>query len=302
MMAGDENQVIDNEPLAAVSSGSELSQGLAAVMAQEKRPLYFASYSSDKFDEYRFLVGSYADLKWFKLTIEEIKTLDFDVMVRRKIQLVKQYLPYSPFLVEQTGLIVHAWQKLPGPMTGQFMETVGTAGICQMMTTFSHREATAVTYLGYHSEDGVVDVFQGYIRGRIAHEPRGSDGYGWASIFIPDGSEQTYAEMSFEKRIDISTRTRATSQFYTAVFKEADVSELAKQRLRLRTLIYNSFNLSELKQLTFALGIDYEELGEGNKTEKIQELILYCDRHRLLPQLLTALRAERPRADWPVFA
>ena len=276
--------------------------GLASVIAQEKRPLYFASYSADKFDEYRFLVGSYADLKWFRLTIEEIKTLDFDVMVRRKIQLVKQHLPYSPFLVEQTGIIIEAWQKLPGPTTGLFMETVGNSGICQMMTGFTHREATAVTYLGYHAENGEVDVFRGQFRGRIAREPRGDHGYGWAAIFIPDGFEQTYAEMSFEKRIDISTRMKATNEFYTAVFKEADVSELAQQRLRLRTLIYHSFNLSELKQLTFALGIDYEELGEGNKTERIQELILYCDRHRMLPQLLATLRAERPRADWPIFA
>jgi non-canonical purine NTP pyrophosphatase (RdgB/HAM1 family) len=283
-------------------SEQESTIGLTAVLAQEKRPLYFASYSSDKFDEYRFLIGSYADLKWFKLTIEEIKTLDFDVMVRRKIQIVKQHLPYSPFLVEQTGIIIHAWQKLPGPTTGLFMETVGNSGICQMMSGFTHREATAVTYLGYHSEDGGVDVFRGRIRGRIATEPRGDHGYGWATIFIPDGYDQTYAEMSFEKRIDISTRMRATNKFYTAVFKEADVSELAQQRLRLRTLIYNFFNLGELKQLTFALGIDYEELGEGNKTEKIQELILYCDRHMILPQLLAACRAERPRVDWPVFA
>ena len=182
------------------------------------------------------------------------------------------------------------------------METVGNQGICQMMQGFKHREATAVTYLGYHSEDGLVDVFRGRIRGRIAQEPRGDHGYGWAAIFIPDGFDQTYAEMSFEKQINISTRMRATSKFYTAVFKEADVSQLAKQRLRLRTLIFNSFNLNELKQLTFALGIDYGELGEGNKTDKIQELILSCDRHRLLPQLLTTLRAERTRVDWPVFA
>lgn len=276
--------------------------GLASVMAQEKRPLYFASYSSDKFEEYRFLVGSYADLKWFRLTIEEIKTLDFDVMVRRKIQIVKQHLPYSPFLVEQTGIVIHAWQKLPGPTTGLFMETVGNGGICQMMQGFKHREATAVTYLGYHSEDGVVDVFLGEVHGRIAPEPKGDQAYGWASIFIPDGYEQTYAEMSFERRIDISTRMRATSAFYTAVFTEANVANLPGMRVRLRNLITRHFNLSELSQLSFALGIDYEELSGSNKAEKVQELILYCDRHMILPQLLAACRAERPRVDWPVFA
>ncbi|MCP4423762.1 MAG: hypothetical protein GY803_04645, partial [Chloroflexi bacterium] len=160
----------------------------------------------------------------------------------------------------------------------------------------------AVTYLGYHAVNSDVEVFQGAVEGTIAPEPRGDHGYGWAALFIPDGYNQTFAEMPFEKRIYISTRMRAMNEFYTAVFKEADVSELAQMRLRLRSLIFNHFNLNELKQLTFSLDIHYGELGEGNKTDKIQELILYCDRRMILPKLLTACRAERPRVDWPVFA
>lgn len=277
------------------------SQGLAAVITHAKQPLYFASNSAEKFDDYRFLVGSYADLKWFRLTIEEIKTLDFDVVVRRKIQLVKQFLPYSPFLVEQTGIIIHAWQRLPGPTTGLFMETLGNSGICRMMQGFKAREASIVTYLGYHATNGEVEVFLGKVNGRIADEPRGDQGYGWASIFIPDGYDKTHAEMTYEKRIDISTRMRATREFYSAVFKEADVTDLAQMRLHLRNLIARHFNLGELSQLSFALGIDYEELGGSNKTEKVQELILYCDRHMILPQLLAACQAERKRVDWPVF-
>ncbi len=280
----------------------KVENGLTAVLAQEKQPLYFASNSTDKFDEYRFLVGSYADLKWFQVTIEEIKTLNFDITVRRKIQLVAQYLPYSPFLVEQTGLILHAWGQLPGPSTGQFMESVGVEGICKMMGQFENKRATAVTYLGYHATDGKVNVFQGTVSGHIAPEPRGDYGYGWASLFIPDGHDKTLAEMPFEKRIYISNRMRAANLFYTAVFKEADVSQLAQMRLRLRTLIAKHFNLSEMSQLIFALGIDEEELGGRNKTEKVQELILYCDRHMRLPDLLAACRAARPRVDWPAFA
>jgi XTP/dITP diphosphohydrolase len=292
---------VDNSLIPQEESEQASSQSLASVITQVKQPLYFASNSADKFDEYRFLFGSYADLKWFRLTIEEIKTLDFDVMVRRKLQLVKQYLPYTSFLVEQTGIIIHAWQHLPGPTTGLFMEAVGNSGICRMMQGFTAREASAVTYLGYHAMNGEVEVFLGAVNGRIANEPRGDKGYGWAPIFIPDGYDQTYAEMTFEKRIDISTRMRATRNFYSAVFKEVDVTDLAHMRLHLRNLIARHFNLGELSQLSFALGIDYEELGGGNKTEKVQELILYCDRHMILPQLLNACRKARKKVVWPVF-
>ena len=60
----------------------------------------------------------------------------------------------------------------------------------------------------------------------------------------------------------------------------------------LRNLITRHFNLSDLNKLSFDLGIDFEELSGSNKTEKVQELILYCDRHMILPQLLAACRAE----------
>ena len=36
--------------------------------------------------------------------------------------------------------------------------------------------------------------------------------------------------------------------------------------------------------------------------EKHPQLILYCDRHMIPPQLLAACHTERPRVDWPVFA
>lgn len=171
--------------------------------------------------------------------------------MRRKIQLVTHYLPYSPFLVEQTGLILHAWGQLPGPSTGQFLESVGTAGICKMVSRFEDRRATAVTYLGYHAANGEVDVFLGAIEGQIATGPRGDHAYGWAALFVPDGYDQTLAEMTFEKRIDISTRMKATSAFYTAVFKEDDASK-SKAVSYKRLLAIEAYLQTEVNEL-FAL-------------------------------------------------
>jgi inosine triphosphate pyrophosphatase len=76
---------------------------------------------------------------------------------------VRKQLPYLNFIVEQTNLVVHAWSKLPGNLTGEFIESVGIEGICKMLQPFEDRGATAVTDLGYHAADGKVYIFRGQV-------------------------------------------------------------------------------------------------------------------------------------------
>ena len=64
-------------------------------------------------------------------------------------------------------------------------------------------------------------------------------------------------------------------------------------------LLVHTFDLEELRTLCFELGIPYDELGGEGLRGKGRELLLYAERHGWLPQLLTALRRERPTVDWP---
>ncbi len=48
--------------------------------------------------------------------------------------------------------------------------------------------------------------FEGIVQGRILTEQRGSGGFGYDPIFLPDGSNRTLAEMSLEEKIRISHR------------------------------------------------------------------------------------------------
>jgi XTP/dITP diphosphohydrolase len=49
----------------------------------------------------------------------------------------------------------------------------------------------------------------GTLRGRIAHEPRGSEGFGFDPIFIPDGEQQTVAELGNDWKTEHSHRANA---------------------------------------------------------------------------------------------
>jgi hypothetical protein len=59
------------------------------------------------------------------------------------------------------------------------------------------------------------------------------------------------------------------------------------------------FDLSELHQLWFDLGIDYEELAGQRKSDAARELIVYAERHGRIDVLLARCREPRPNATWP---
>ncbi|MCP5101454.1 MAG: hypothetical protein GY943_38400, partial [Chloroflexi bacterium] len=59
------------------------------------------------------------------------------------------------------------------------------------------------------------------------------------------------------------------------------------------------FNVDELRQLCFALSIEYEDIPGDTRMAKVQALIAYCLRHNQLPQLEAQLRDLRPKVAWP---
>jgi XTP/dITP diphosphohydrolase len=51
--------------------------------------------------------------------------------------------------------------------------------------------------------------FENDVHGEVAPEPRGKYGFGWNAIFIPDGLDKTYAEMTDDEVRPFSVRAQA---------------------------------------------------------------------------------------------
>ena len=58
-------------------------------------------------------------------------------------------------------------------------------------------------------QNGEITQFEGSIKGQIISELRGTQGFGYDPVFVPEGYETTFAEMSLEEKGRISHRARA---------------------------------------------------------------------------------------------
>ena len=56
---------------------------------------------------------------------------------------------------------------------------------------------------------GEIHQFEGDVRGHILDAPRGTEGFGYDPVFVPDGHDRTFAEMSIAEKNGLSHRTRA---------------------------------------------------------------------------------------------
>ena len=111
-------------------------------------------------------------------------------------------------LVEDSGLAMAAWSGFPGALVKWMEKTVGLDGIARMLDAFPDRAATAVCAVAYF--DGrQLGIGRGEVRGTIAAAPRGSGGFGWDRLFVPEGETRTFAEMAPSEKDAVSHRRRA---------------------------------------------------------------------------------------------
>lgn len=161
--------------------------------------------NESKVREFERLLG--VGLSYRKLDLPELQATDVRQVARLKAEEAYKQLG-TACLVDDTGLTIHAWGELPGALIRWFLDNVGNEGILKMLAADAPRSATVVTALGYCDGNGS-QVFTGEVRGTIASQPRGDNGFGYDAIFIPNGQEKTFAEMTHQEKDTHSMRALA---------------------------------------------------------------------------------------------
>ncbi|WP_188316796.1 non-canonical purine NTP pyrophosphatase [Solihabitans fulvus] len=140
----------------------------------------------------------------------EIQSLDPHDVAEHKAREAYRVLG-SPVLVEDTSLTFHALGRLPGPLIKWFLTELENSGLTRLLDGHEDRSATAeVVFCLYDGE--TARTFHGEVRGRIAERPRGVMGFGWDPIFVPDGHDRTWGEMSPAEQAATSVRRIALAK------------------------------------------------------------------------------------------
>lgn len=167
--------------------------------------IYFATGNKDKLKEARTILG--IDIEPLGIEVDEIQTLDPIICVEKKAEyaFAKAQIP---LFVEDTSLFFAAVNGLPGVFVDYFMKSIDVDGLLKLLKDEQNRHAKAQTSLCYF--DGKKKVVAiGIIEGTITNSQRGKNGFGWDPIFIPKGSNKTFAEMDSEEKNSISMRKLA---------------------------------------------------------------------------------------------
>jgi len=112
-------------------------------------------------------------------------------------------------LGEDSGLEVEALGGRPGVETARWAEGRHVERILEALVGVEDRRARYVCELVALESDGHELRGTGALDGHIADAPRGTDGFGFDPVFVPEGETQTVAELGDAWKAEHSHRARA---------------------------------------------------------------------------------------------
>lgn len=151
-----------------------------------------------------------------KIEIEEDQET-FEENAKKKAKEIAQ-LVNMPCIADDSGLCIEEFDGWPGVYTARFLGENATQSqrneaILEKMKYLKDekRKAKVVCVIAYY-ENGEYIIAKGEIKGKIAKEPKGENGFGFDPIFELENGK-TYAELSQKEKNAISHRKRALENF-----------------------------------------------------------------------------------------
>ena len=178
--------------------------------------IVFATNNENKLREIRNILGttfsllSLGDLKIYDDIPENEPSLEGNAM--QKARYIYKMVNI-PVFADDTGLEIESLNGLPGVNSARFAGEDKNSDsnidkVLKMMGTSVNRGARFRTVIALIL-DGSEFIFEGTVKGRIITERRGREGFGYDPVFVPDGSDLTFAEMPLNEKNMISHRAKA---------------------------------------------------------------------------------------------
>ena len=181
--------------------------------------IVFATQNKHKLEEIQKIVGdqykiiSLADLNFFEDIPETENTLVGNALM--KARFIHEKFHCNCF-ADDTGLEIDALHGAPGVYSARYAGPAcsfedNMRKVLSQMEEVSNRKAQFKTVIALIL-DNKEYLFEGSVSGTILEKKSGTQGFGYDPIFLPDGYNESFAEMSAELKNRISHRAVATQK------------------------------------------------------------------------------------------
>ncbi len=170
--------------------------------------LYFATSNKHKIEEFREFLGPRSiEVEPIDMELPEIRHTDVSEVALEKAKYATEKTGKA-VIVEDSGLYIDALKGFPGAYSAFAWKTIGLKGILSLMRNEENRSAKFVSAIAIAEPGAEPKVFVGEEQGTLTREIRGTSGFGYDPIFIPEGYDKTHAE-DIEIKRKVSHRVSA---------------------------------------------------------------------------------------------
>lgn len=181
--------------------------------------LYFASANQNKIKEVNALLPPSMVVRGIQGLVngdleETGETLQENALMKAR---AIYNLTGVPSFADDTGLEVESLNGEPGVFSARYAgpqrnDADNINKLLRELKGKPSRKARFRTVIAFVNGDEQ-QLFEGIVNGRISEQLKGENGFGYDPVFVPDGGEQTFAEMSLTDKNAISHRGRAFRAF-----------------------------------------------------------------------------------------
>lgn len=182
-------------------------------MTHMKKKLFVATHNAHKVREIAAILPDFEILADDPAGVEE-NAPDFVGNALIKVRAIAARHRGDWCLADDSGLEVAALGGAPGVRSARYAgepsnTPANNALLLKNLTGVADRRANFTCAIALIAPDGTEHTVEGKCFGTIAERPSGADGFGYDPLFVPDGSAQSFAELSADEKNAISHRGRA---------------------------------------------------------------------------------------------
>ena len=171
----------------------------------------FASTNQNKFLEVQSILSTQSiTVDFSQIPLVEIQSEFLEEIAREKAKTAFAKVGRQ-VIVEDDGLFIDSLSGFPGPYSSFVFKTLGNNGILKLLAGSTKRSAHFRSVIAFYN--GItLSISDGRVGGRISDRVTEGGGWGYDPIFIPDGTDLTFAELKKSKN-EYSHRKRALEKF-----------------------------------------------------------------------------------------